>query len=109
VLEFSSRQGEEFSFLRVVQTGSGVHPISYVTGTGCSFSAGKAGRSPPNSAETKKMWVYTSIPPHVGMGVVLTLAQGQSYLFYLYSLDRRSDAVPTFAGNRTPILPTSNP
>jgi hypothetical protein len=34
--------GEKFSFLHVVQTGSGVHPTSYPTGTGGSFLGGKA-------------------------------------------------------------------
>jgi hypothetical protein len=40
--EFESRQGKELSFLRVVQTGSGVHPVSYSMGTGDSFPGGKA-------------------------------------------------------------------
>jgi hypothetical protein len=37
VSEFESRYGEEFPLLHVVQTGSGVHPISYPIGTGGSF------------------------------------------------------------------------
>jgi hypothetical protein len=41
-LEFKSRQGQEFSLLHAVQTGSGVHPTSYPIGTGGSFSGGKA-------------------------------------------------------------------
>jgi hypothetical protein len=32
--EFEFLYGQEFSFLHVVQTGSGVHPISYPMGTG---------------------------------------------------------------------------
>jgi hypothetical protein len=28
-LEFKSWQGEEFSFLHIIQTGSGAHPASY--------------------------------------------------------------------------------
>jgi hypothetical protein len=40
--EFESRQGQEFSFLHVVQIGSGVHPTSYPMGTGGSFPGGKA-------------------------------------------------------------------
>jgi hypothetical protein len=34
--------GEEFSLLRVVQTGSGAHPTSYQMGNGGSFPGGKA-------------------------------------------------------------------
>jgi hypothetical protein len=33
---------QKFSLLHVVQTGSGVHPISYPIGTGGSFPGGKA-------------------------------------------------------------------
>jgi hypothetical protein len=33
---------QEFSLLHVVQTGSGVHTISYTMGTGGSFLGGKA-------------------------------------------------------------------
>jgi hypothetical protein len=36
-LEFESRKGQEFSFLRSVQPGSGVHQTSYTMGTGGSF------------------------------------------------------------------------
>jgi hypothetical protein len=32
-----SRQGQDFSLLHVVQTGSGAHPASYPMGTGGSF------------------------------------------------------------------------
>jgi hypothetical protein len=32
--EFESRQGQKFSLLHIVQTGSGVHPTSYKMGTG---------------------------------------------------------------------------
>jgi hypothetical protein len=34
--------GQEFSFLHVVQTGSGAHPASYPMGTGDSLPGGKA-------------------------------------------------------------------
>jgi hypothetical protein len=37
--EFESRQGQEFSFPHVVQTGFKAHPISYPLGTG-NFSVG---------------------------------------------------------------------
>jgi hypothetical protein len=40
--EFESRYDQEFSFLHVVQTGSGVNPISYPMGTRGSFPGGKA-------------------------------------------------------------------
>jgi hypothetical protein len=64
-----SRQGQEFSFLHVVQIGSGVHPISYPMANG-GFSPGvkrpgrEADHSPPASAEVKKMWINTSTPPY---------------------------------------------
>jgi hypothetical protein len=35
-------EGSRFSFLHVVQTGSGVHPTSYPMGTQGSFPGGKA-------------------------------------------------------------------
>jgi hypothetical protein len=48
---------KDFSSIRCVQTGSGVHPASCPMGTGDPFSGGKArpgrdaDRSPPSSAE----------------------------------------------------------
>jgi hypothetical protein len=53
----------------VVQTDSGVHPTSYLMGTGGYFpggkeAAGEAKHSPPDSAEMKKMWFYTSSWPN---------------------------------------------
>jgi hypothetical protein len=41
-LEFESRYGKEFSFLHVVQTGSGANPASYQMGTGGLFPRSKA-------------------------------------------------------------------
>jgi hypothetical protein len=41
--EFESREGQEFSLLQIVQTGSEVHPTYYPMGTGGSFPGGKAG------------------------------------------------------------------
>jgi hypothetical protein len=69
---FESRWGQEFSPLYVVQTSSGVHPISYPKGTGGSYPGIKrpgreAANSTPASAEVKKMWIYTSIPPYALM------------------------------------------
>jgi hypothetical protein len=63
---------KKFSLLHIVQTGSGVHPTSYKMGTGGSYPGLKRqGRetdhSSPTSAEVKKMWIYTSIPPYVFM------------------------------------------
>jgi hypothetical protein len=40
--EFESRQGQEFSPLHVVQTGSGAHQASYPMGTGGYFPGGKS-------------------------------------------------------------------
>jgi hypothetical protein len=39
--EFESRQGQNFSLLHIVQTGSGVHPTSYKMSTGGFFPGGK--------------------------------------------------------------------
>jgi hypothetical protein len=55
----SPTEAEDFSSSPCVQTGSGAHPASYPTGTGCSFPGGKAwprrdaDNSPPSSAEVK--------------------------------------------------------
>jgi hypothetical protein len=63
------------SFLHLVQTGSGVHPTSYLMGTGA-LSPGvkrpgrEADHSPPASAEVKKTWIYTSAPPYAVMASV---------------------------------------
>jgi hypothetical protein len=63
---------KKFLVLHIVQTDSGVHPTSYKMGTGGSFPGVKrqgreADRSPPTSAEIKKMWIYTPTPPYVLM------------------------------------------
>jgi hypothetical protein len=64
--------GQEFSLLRVVETGSGVHPTSYPVGTGA-LSPGvkrqgrEADHSTPAIAEVKKMRIYTSTPPYAFM------------------------------------------
>jgi hypothetical protein len=42
--EFESRQGQEFSFLYVIQTGSGAYPASYPMENGGSFPGSKAAR-----------------------------------------------------------------
>jgi hypothetical protein len=42
VLEFESRYGQEFSFIPVVQTASGVHPTFYPMIIGDSFPGDKA-------------------------------------------------------------------
>jgi hypothetical protein len=72
------------SFHHRVQTGSGVHPASYLTGTSGSFPGGKAAgheadHSPPSSAEVKNAWSYTSTPQYVFMA----WCQGQLYLYVL--------------------------
>jgi hypothetical protein len=64
---FEFRWGQEFSPLRVVQTGTVVHLASYTIGTG-SLTLGKErkpDRSPPNSVKVKKTWIYTFTPSHV--------------------------------------------
>jgi hypothetical protein len=62
--------GSIIFFFHVVQTGSGTHPASYPMGTGVIFpgvkrSVREADHSAPTSAEIKKTWSYTSIPPYV--------------------------------------------
>jgi hypothetical protein len=74
--DFESRYGQEFSLVRVVQTGSGVHLTSYSMGTGGSFPGVKrprceADHSPPTNAEVKKIWPYTSTAPYVFMAECL--------------------------------------
>jgi hypothetical protein len=63
---------QEFSLLKIVQSGFGVHPTSYPMGTGSSFpgvkrSGREADNSPPTSAEVKKMWIYISTPQYAFM------------------------------------------
>jgi hypothetical protein len=70
--EWQSRWGQEFLFLHLVQTCSGVHSTSYPMGTGALYPGVKrpgreADHSPPTSAEVKKMWIYTSTSPYVFM------------------------------------------
>jgi hypothetical protein len=70
--EFMSQKGQEFTLLNFIQTSSGAHPASHPKGTGSYFPTIKrqeseADHSPPTSAEVKKTWVYTSIPPYVFM------------------------------------------
>jgi hypothetical protein len=60
------------SLLHIVQTGSGVHPISYKMGTrgplpGVKRQGREADHSPPTSAEVKKIWIYTTTPLYVCM------------------------------------------
>jgi hypothetical protein len=69
-LEFQSRYGQEFSLLRIVQTGSGAHPASYPMCTGGSFPGVKqqeheADHSSQTSAEVKKTWIYLSLAIHL--------------------------------------------
>jgi hypothetical protein len=50
---------KKFSVLKIVQTGSEIHPTSYPMGTGGSFPGGEVvarevEHSPPTSAEVKK-------------------------------------------------------
>jgi hypothetical protein len=56
---FDSRLGQDFLLLHVVQTGSMVHPASYLMATGRLSPGGKrrrgeADHSPPASAEVKE-------------------------------------------------------
>jgi hypothetical protein len=67
----------QFSLHHRVQTGSGVHPVSYPMSIKGSFPWGKvAGReadhSLPSSAEVKNAWSYAFTPPIRLHGAVLT-------------------------------------
>jgi hypothetical protein len=85
--EFKSRYGQEFSFLKVVQTGSGVDPISYPMGTGGSFHGGKAAgawsqqltSSQCRGQENVDLYIHSPICHH---GVVLNLLSTGTILPY---------------------------
>jgi hypothetical protein len=65
--------GARFFLLRVIQTYSGAHPVSYRMGTGGYFPEGKAAGVwswPPNSAEVKSKWSSKSTPPYTFMAWV---------------------------------------
>jgi hypothetical protein len=64
---FDSRQGQDFSRLHNVQTGSGAHPATYPMGTGAIFPGVKrqgreADHSPTSSAEVKNGGAIPPIP-----------------------------------------------
>jgi hypothetical protein len=81
--EFESRQGQDFSPLYVVQTGSGTRSASYPMGTvaplpGVKRPGSDADHSFPSSADVKKTWIYTSTLPYVFVGeCLISQAQGQ--------------------------------
>jgi hypothetical protein len=81
--ELESQWGQEFSFLHVVQTGSGIHPTSYPMGTGGSFPGvkrpGREADHSPTNAQVKKMWIYTSTPLH---GIVVNYLSTRKTLPY---------------------------
>jgi hypothetical protein len=58
-LIFESWYGQEFSLLRVFQTGSGSHPASYPMNTAIKRQKREADHSPLTSADVKKTWIYT--------------------------------------------------
>ena len=66
----------DLSLNQNVQTGSGTHPASYSTGTGCHLLGGTAGLSPPSTVSN---WRYTSTPPARLNGVCsdFTFCMGQ--------------------------------
>jgi hypothetical protein len=64
----SSSPGKVKNFLRVIQTGSGAHPVSHPMGTGGIAAGREVDHSPPTSAEVKKMWIHSPIRLY---GVVL--------------------------------------
>jgi hypothetical protein len=76
-LGLDSGQGQYFSALHVIQTGSGAHPAYYPMGTGGDFPGLKrpgseADRSPPSSTEIKNgAAISPSPPPYVFMAYCL--------------------------------------
>jgi len=69
-----------FSLHHCVQTGSEAHSTSYPVGTVGLSPGGKADHLHPSSAKVKNMWSYTSTPQCLH-GMVLSVTQGQLYLF----------------------------
>jgi hypothetical protein len=59
---FEYWQGQDFSLLLNVQTGSGAHPTTYPMGNRGSFPGGKADHSPPSSAEVKNGGAIPPLP-----------------------------------------------
>jgi hypothetical protein len=62
-----------FSFLHVVQTGSGAHPASYRKDTerffpGIKGPGRQTGHSPPTRYKVENTWIYTSTPSYVFVG-----------------------------------------
>jgi hypothetical protein len=90
--------GDELSVHHFVQTGSEVHPTSYLMGTG-GFSPGvkrsvrEAEHSPPASAEVMKMWAYTYTTHRPSWR--------SAYLVkYRYDFNFFTSTMQTFAGRR---------
>jgi hypothetical protein len=64
---FDSRRGQDFSPLRVVQTGPGAYPATLSSGyrgfsPGVNRAGRKADRSPPSSPEVKNGAAIPSLP-----------------------------------------------
>jgi hypothetical protein len=70
ILEFDSQLSKKLLILRIIQTGFGAHPASYLVDIGHIFSRGlqrqegEANRSPATSVEIEKTWVYISMLLH---------------------------------------------
>jgi hypothetical protein len=83
---FESRQGLGiFLFITESRQALGpIQPIQWIAGA--LFPGSEAEHSPASSAEVKNAWSYTSTPPILLHGVVLSSrkAQGQHYLFYIH-------------------------
>jgi hypothetical protein len=68
----SSPGSKEFSLLHLIQTSSEAHTAFYPMDTRTSSPrlrplGSEADHSPPTNANVKKMFIYTSTPPHVSM------------------------------------------
>jgi hypothetical protein len=59
------------SLLHGVQTGFGVHPVSYPMGTGHSFPCDKADHSPSSTAEVRNAWGMEVYPQYVWLHYVV--------------------------------------
>jgi hypothetical protein len=100
--EFESRQGQEFSLLHIIQTGSGVHPTSYPMGTRSFFPGSNVAgmwRWPLTSTSCptsrKSGSIYTFTPPYVFMAWCLIKRRDiflpllSSYYKYTHSCEVR--------------------
>jgi hypothetical protein len=97
--------GMEVSLLHIVQTGSGIHPISYSLGSKAPSSGKAAGpgadHSPPTNAQVRKTLIYISTAPYVLRAqCLISYAQGQ---FLHIIISNTSQKKPALGSTQPPI------